>query len=79
MKAQRIDHILGHFEITEEGIKEDQHINILKNCELMREKAGIDYLTRGFEGDGEKKDKKVRIIIDYDPNFPQIVARITEG
>lgn len=76
MEDQDFNSIVNHFKITEKELSQAQEIHISKNCDLMREKMGMNYMLEEF-GAGKKESKgKFRIIIDYDPDYAKFVSRI---
>lgn len=73
-----IDDALKHFGINKEEAfpDSDTKVGTPKNGAFFRKELGIDMCMRLLEADGKKDVRKVRIIIDYDADFPVIVHRI---
>ncbi len=72
----RLEETLKHFGITEEEIRGVPNIHHGSNCDFYREKMGIDWMLRDMKHFGKQEKRKARIIIDYDADFPAIVAQI---
>lgn len=68
-----IDEVLSHF-----GIKNEEVFGVIHDLEssanspFFRKNMGIDFILRNHVKEG----KKVRIIIDYDADFPRILSRV---
>lgn len=74
--AVYIDDALKHFGINiEEAFSSCTHVTTATNGAFFREKLGIDMGIKSMESFGTKDVRKVRIIIDYDADFPVIVQR----
>lgn len=73
-----IDDALKHFGISEEEAFPDSDtvVRTPKNGAFFRKELGIGMCMRLLEADGKKDVRKVRIIIDYDADFPVMVNRI---
>jgi hypothetical protein len=70
-----MDKTLKHFGIS----NEDSMIGCLGRCDnsdFFRKNMGIDWILERHKNDGVNVGGKVRIIIDYDANFPKIVTRV---
>ena len=48
MEDQDFNSIVNHFKITEKELSQAQEIHISKNCDLMREKMGMNYMLEEF-------------------------------
>lgn len=64
-----IKDILRHFEIKAEDFPTEP-LSEINNNENTRKAYGIDRIMRG------RADKKVRIVIDYDADFPKLILRV---
>ena len=73
LTPNRIEEILKHFGVSSEEADEAE-VFICKNDDFFREKTGIALNLKCCEAAKEKK--KVRIIVDYDADFPRILTRI---
>jgi len=71
-----LEETLNHFEITEQEIREVPHIYHSANCAFYKEKMGIDWMIKDIKHFENQKKRKVRIIIDYDTDFPAIVSQV---
>lgn len=71
-----INEALKHFEITDEEFTESKAVCKCTNGQFYREKTGVEHTIGKYEEDHEKVKGKVRIIIDYDTDFPEIVTRL---
>lgn len=73
-----VDDALKHFGISNEEAfpSSDTKVGTPDNSEFFRRELGIDMCMKLLEADGKKNVRKVRIIIDYDADFPVIVHRI---
>lgn len=71
-----LEETLEHFGITEKDIREIPHIYHSSNCDFYREKMGIDWMLKDIKHSGKQEKRKVRIIIDYDADFPAMVSQI---
>lgn len=67
---ERIKKILEHFGISYSELSITEPFSEIKNNPNTRKQYGIDHIMRGVES------KKVRIVIDYDADFPEMVIRI---
>lgn len=65
-----------YFEISDEEYMKADDIFVCKNNEFFREKTGISIVMKALEEKKETKNKKTRIIVDYDESFPEILTRI---
>lgn len=66
---EKIKEILSHFEIKNSDLL-DVPFTEINNSENNRKAYGIDWIMRG------RADRKVRIVIDYDADFPKMILRI---
>lgn len=71
-----LEESMEHFGITEKEIREVPHIYHASNCDFYREKMGIDWMLKDIKHTRKQEKRKVRIIIDYDADFPAIVAQV---
>ena len=67
---QEIEEILKHFGISHNELSKIEPFSEVPNTPNMRKACGIDYLMRNNE------NKKARIVIDYDADFPRMVIRV---
>ncbi len=67
---ERIKAILNHFGISYGDLSKTEPFNEVKNNPNTRKAYGIDRMI----GNGQRG--KVRIVIDYDADFPEMIIRV---
>ena len=72
---QYIENDLKHFGIDEDELKSAQLFRC-KNSDFFREKTGVNLAIKGCERLNGHEPKKIRIIIDYDADFHNIITRV---
>ena len=68
-----LEESLKHFGVSSEETDGEETF-ICKNDDFFREKTGVALNLRCCRTDKDKK--KVRIIVDYDADFPRILTRV---
>lgn len=73
-----INGILKHFGITDDDVNAAKHLHTATNGQYFKKEMGVTHFIKKHEEEAGElpKGTKVRIIIDYDADFPEIVARI---
>ncbi len=71
-----INDALEHFGITNEEFAEAKAVYKCTNSQFYKEKTGVEHMVGRYEEEHEKIKGKVRIIIDYDTDFSEIVTRL---
>ena len=67
---ERIKAILNHFGISYDDLSKTESFSEVKNNPNTRKAYGLERIMRGAES------KKVRIVIDYDADFPEMIIRV---
>lgn len=75
-KSVHIDETLKHFGISDEEAFLKTHLMTPNNSAFFRKELGVDMSIRLMDRPCTKDVRKVRIIIDYDADFPVMVHRI---
>ena len=71
-----VDKVLEHFGISDEEAFSGTFLKTPDNSAFFRKELGIDMSIRSMENSGLKDVRKVRIIIDYDADFPVMLQRL---
>lgn len=67
---ERIKRVLKHFNISQNELSDTEPFSEIQNNANTRRIYGVDQIMK------DQKSRKVRIIIDYDADFPEMIIRI---